>query len=172
MSAPRYEEIRFARPAKSKPVLSAAALKKKAAAQDEGLVRELYKRWVQIIGAIVSVIRLRLVGLCCRTYNDVWTPSFSVAFRMLILLRVAGAMYSSVTADCDEGGHSRFEHAGPSIKYLKCLRVVRSLQLLGTTSFPPVRRRLQDLGILASICYSELGIPHSPRWTGKTAFSC
>ena len=50
MSAPRYEEIRFARPAKSKPVLSAAALKKKAAAQDEGLVRELYKRWVQMIG--------------------------------------------------------------------------------------------------------------------------
>lgn len=48
MSAPRYEEIRFARPA-NKPgtaagAVSAAELRKKAAAKDEGLVRELYKR--------------------------------------------------------------------------------------------------------------------------------
>ena len=32
-----------------------------------------------------------------------WLPSASVAFRLLFSIRVAGAMYASVTADCDEG---------------------------------------------------------------------
>lgn len=31
-----------------------------------------------------------------------WTPSYLVAFRMIILLRFFAAMYSSIS-DCDEG---------------------------------------------------------------------
>lgn len=57
----------------------AAATTKKAIPK-EGLVRELYKK----------------------SPYPVWNPSFSVAFRLLILVRVWSAMYSSVTADCDE----------------------------------------------------------------------
>ena len=56
MSAPRFETMRFARPAKTdkdavaseKAKISAAALRKKAAARDEGLIRELYKRCVSL----------------------------------------------------------------------------------------------------------------------------
>lgn len=45
-------------------------------------------------------------SLSCLTRSPypVWNPSFSVAFRLLILVRVWSAMYNSVTADCDEGG--------------------------------------------------------------------
>lgn len=51
--AARYESIRFARPTNAssdadKAKISAAALKKKAAARDEGLIRELYKRCVSV----------------------------------------------------------------------------------------------------------------------------
>jgi alpha-1,2-mannosyltransferase len=34
-----------------------------------------------------------------------WTPSFSLAVRVLFLVRVAAAMYSNID-DCDEGEHN------------------------------------------------------------------
>ncbi|KEI38671.1 glycosyltransferase family 22 protein [Mixia osmundae IAM 14324] len=37
-----------------------------------------------------------------RAEKPPWNPSFSTAFRLIILIRVAAAMYTSVTMDCDE----------------------------------------------------------------------
>lgn len=37
-----------------------------------------------------------------RLAKPLWTPSFSVAFRLIIILRFFAAMYSSIS-DCDEG---------------------------------------------------------------------
>lgn len=37
-----------------------------------------------------------------RNARPPWSPSFSVAFRILLLVRVVGAMYSNID-DCDEG---------------------------------------------------------------------
>lgn len=42
--------------------------------------------------------------LDCRAQRAPWCPSLSLAFRMLLLIRVSGAMYSNIT-DCDEGAH-------------------------------------------------------------------
>jgi len=37
-----------------------------------------------------------------RAQRPPWTPSFSIAVRLLLLIRVSGAMYSNIN-DCDEG---------------------------------------------------------------------
>lgn len=40
-----------------------------------------------------------------RAQRRPWTPRFSLALRLLFLVRIAGAMYSNIN-DCDEGGSS------------------------------------------------------------------
>ena len=40
-----------------------------------------------------------------RAQRRPWAPSFSLAIRLLFLVRIAGAMYSNID-DCDEGGFS------------------------------------------------------------------
>lgn len=37
-----------------------------------------------------------------RSQKGPWCPSFSLAFRIFLMVRVTGAMYANIT-DCDEG---------------------------------------------------------------------
>lgn len=43
-----------------------------------------------------------------------WNPSFSLAVRILLLIRVTGAMYSNID-DCDEGAQAQAAHPSPQI---------------------------------------------------------
>jgi alpha-1,2-mannosyltransferase len=43
-----------------------------------------------------------------RSAKRPWNPSFSLAVRILLIIRVAGAMYSNIQ-DCDEGTRSRYQ---------------------------------------------------------------
>ena len=45
---------------------------------------------------------LRVFKHFIRSAKRPWNPSFSMAIRILLLVRVAGAMYSNIS-DCDEG---------------------------------------------------------------------
>lgn len=40
-----------------------------------------------------------------RSQKAPWCPSFSLAFRIFLIVRVTGAMYANIT-DCDEGTRS------------------------------------------------------------------
>ena len=72
----------------------------KARPQDEALLKDAVRKYV-----LPRKCRseLRLTPVLRRTARRPWAPGFSVAFRMLILIRTCAAMYSNIQ-DCDEGG--------------------------------------------------------------------
>src|ERR1700761_4156781 len=77
-----------------------------------------------------------------------WNPSFSLAVRILLLMRFAAAMYSNID-DCDEGA--------PAAPYSSVL-MRNSLQLLGAAPFFRPRTRVSDMGSLSPIRHSELDV--------------
>lgn len=73
-----------------------------------------------------------------------------VAFRVLIFVRLVGALYASVSADCDEGPSSHSLH---NLDLIMC-----SLQLLGAAPFPALWPWLSDLGIRTCLHHQKLGL--------------
>lgn len=49
-----------------------------------------------------ATVSCRLLICVDRSQKAPWNPSLSLAFRLLVLIRVMGAMYSNIN-DCDEG---------------------------------------------------------------------
>ena len=87
-----------------------------------------------------------------------WNPSFSLAVRILLLMRFAAAMYSNID-DCDEGA--------PAAPYSSVL-MRNSLQLLGAAPFFRPRTRVSDMGSLSPIRHSELDVHTPPHRSCKT----
>lgn len=83
-----------------------------------------------------------------------WSPSLLVAFRILILARFCGAMYTSI-ADCDEG-----ELLSEDCVTAGTLNLgLDSVQLLGAAALLVARQRVSDVGILARLCDPLVFLP-------------
>ena len=95
----------------------------------------------------------------------------SVAFRMIVLLRVIGAMYVNIN-DCDEGTRSRY-----SAQFSGDLTYISSVQFLGAIALPRPRTCISNLGSIPRVCNPQLGIylaalhsrktPNASAWSGK-----
>lgn len=90
-----------------------------------------------------------------------WNPSFSLAVRILLLVRFTGAMYSNID-DCDEG-------AWRNTRSIGLILIQTSLQLLGTPTFLRSWVRVPDMGSFSSVCRPELGV-HTPAHPTCKAF--
>ncbi|KAK1233678.1 mannosyltransferase [Marasmius sp. AFHP31] len=65
-----------------------------------GILQDKVRRLFSVILSSWMITGLTLHSVQ-RTAKPAWSPSFSLAFRILILVRVTGAMYSNID-DCDE----------------------------------------------------------------------
>ena len=87
-------------------------------------------------------------------------PSLSVALRMLLLIRTAGAMYS-IIADCDEGTSLS------SVRVIE-LELIRSVQLLRAVALFPAQHWFPDLGAFPGIRRTKLGLYPAPLASGRS----
>ncbi len=95
--------------------------KSKLKPRHTGILQDQLRRYVLLLPYIPYIEEHR-------AQRRPWTPSFSGAVRLLLLMRVAGAMYSNIS-DCDEG---RLRHW---LSYARSPMSLRySFQLLGTPS--------------------------------------
>ena len=62
------------------------------------------------LGAKPRAAETHLVGDRASRLKQLWLPSYSVAFRIIILVRTVSAMHSGI-ADCDEGEPGKHERA-------------------------------------------------------------
>ena len=98
-----------------------------------------------------------------------WCPSFSLAVRILILVRFSAAMYCNIQ-DADEGTQCNLQLETRA-------HVFSSVQLLGAASLSRSRPWFPDMGDFTGICDSELRVycftPHFgedspvPLWRPK-----
>lgn len=65
-----------------------------------------FKKQAKAPKAVVKVVPSILKDQNFKAARRPWTPSFSVAFRMIIIIRFFAAMYSTIS-DCDEGALMR-----------------------------------------------------------------
>ena len=87
-------------------------------------------------------------------------PSLSVALRMLLLIRTAGAMYS-IIADCDEG---RLLYSAQVLE----LELIRSVQLLRAVALFPAQHWFPDLGAFPGIRRTKLGLYPASLASGRS----
>jgi alpha-1,2-mannosyltransferase len=61
-----------------------------------------FKKQAKVPKPVVKAVPSMLKDQNFKAARGPWTPSFSVAFRMIIIIRFFAAMYSTIS-DCDEG---------------------------------------------------------------------
>lgn len=91
-----------------------------------------------------------------RAARKPWVPDFQTAVRILLLVRVASAMYANIQ-DCDEGWLA-------FIQISKVLTQPHSLQLLGASALLAIWSWISDMGSNPHICNTKLGlylVPHA-----------
>ena len=96
-----------------------------------------------------------------RSQKAPWCPSFSLAFRIFLLIRVTGAMYVGLN-DCDEG---EFYSMVCNRNYILTDRV--SVQFLGTFTLSASWTWVPDVGDLSRVLYQELGLYPAASLAGK-----
>lgn len=86
-------------------------------------------------------------GMYCRAQRAPWVPSFATAFRLFLLVRVVGAMYSNIQ-DCDESAFLDFPF---KVTLFSMTSITTSLQFLGAFALPGQRAWIPDLGNFSKI---------------------
>ena len=140
---PSVQTISFRRPTNQTASTPAKPVKNRHG----GLLQDQLRRCVSYSQTVARMLNTRH-----RAQRAPWCPSWSAALRILLLIRVTGAMYSGIQ-DCDEG----MVHVPPatgSTPQFMCF----SLQLLGTITLLVEGLRLPDMGNLAGILNQELGL--------------
>lgn len=110
MAMPGTETVRFRRPTTGPNAVAPKEVKKDQFGslapegwkrRHQGLLQDLVGRCVGYL-SLAPFLTLFDIGLTSRQSNGPMLPSFSLAVRLLLLVRTAGAMYT-IIADCDEG---------------------------------------------------------------------
>ena len=130
LNVPAAQQLRFARKAPAKKV----APKKPV----DNLIKDQHKR---------------------ASNRQPWIPTFSSAFRLIILVRFFAAMYTSIS-DCDEGAILVLD-TGVNADSVGC-----SVQLLGTVALFDGGQGISNVGVFASVGHQILRIPTTPRSLG------
>jgi hypothetical protein len=116
---PGTESIRFAKREKDPSVKKNARI---LLARHDGLLQDQVRRCVHDNRHSQNHNK-EVLKSSRRSQRAPWCPSFSLALRILLLVRVSGAMYSNIS-DCDEGA-KRYSSTPTSL--MSC-----SVQFLGT----------------------------------------
>lgn len=121
------------------------------------------------LGRFVLVSTRSRLSVRDRSAQPPWTPSLSVAFRMLIFVRFSAAIYTGIQ-DCDESGSSLsldlfLTH--PSADRTLCSPLLVSFQLLGAVALPRPQLRFPDVGGQPDLRHPKLGLHRCPLARGR-----
>ena len=90
------QTLRLRKPEQSKPTTVTPA-------RHTGILQDQLRRWTNSQAHSGAYLTSPI-----RSAKRPWNPSFSLAVRILLMIRVAGAMYSNIQ-DCDEGTRSLYQ---------------------------------------------------------------